>query len=65
MPQRIVVAVGGGEAIDLGTFRLNPGEPMFVLARSIHGRLYAHAIGGERVDLTAPEPSAAAAAPTP
>jgi hypothetical protein len=48
-PVCVAVGVSGGETVELGTFRLTRGETMFVLARSINGRVYAHAIGGERV----------------
>jgi len=48
-PVRVAVGLLGGETIELGTFRLTRGETMFVLARSINGRVYAHAIGGERI----------------
>lgn len=48
-PVRVAVGVLGGETTELGTFRLTRGETMFVFARSIDGRIYAHAIGGEQV----------------
>ena len=48
-PVRVAVGVLGGATVDLGAFRLTRGETMFVLARSINGRVYAHAIGGERL----------------
>ncbi|HUR29021.1 MAG TPA: hypothetical protein VM509_12600 [Planctomycetota bacterium] len=40
----------GGESRVLGRFELAPGETMFVLARALGPRLYAHAIGGARRD---------------
>lgn len=48
-PVRVAVAVDGGQALELGTFRLTRGETMFVFARAIRGRIHAQAIGGERV----------------
>lgn len=48
-PVRLVVGVDGGGAVDLGAFQLTPGETMFVLARSIQGRVHAHAVGGEPI----------------
>ena len=47
----------GGERVDLGRFRLDPGETMVILARTVGRQLYAHPIGGERV---VPEPLAVA-----
>ncbi len=49
----------GGESIELGTFDLAPGETIFVLARSLGPRLYAHVLGGRQVDLSTPEPQVA------
>jgi hypothetical protein len=48
-PVRLAVGVLGGETVELGTFRLVREETMFVVARAINGRVYAHAIGGERL----------------
>jgi len=42
----LVVEAEGGESRPLGRFRLEPGETMIVLARSLGGRVHAHAIGG-------------------
>lgn len=39
----------GGEARALGTFELEAGETMFVLARTIGTRLYAYPVGGRRI----------------
>jgi hypothetical protein len=39
----------GGQSCDLGAFELEPGETLFILARTLDGRLYAHAIGGRPV----------------
>lgn len=39
----------GGEAVELGAFELQEGETMVILARTLDGRLYAHAIGGTPV----------------
>jgi hypothetical protein len=49
----------GGETVDLGRFELQPGETMFVFARSIETRLFAYPVGGKRVEAAvepAPEP---------
>jgi len=40
----------GGENLVLGTFELEPGETLVVLARTLGSRLYAYPIGGLRVD---------------
>jgi hypothetical protein len=47
----------GGERRSLGRLRLEPGETVIVLARTLGTSLYAHTIGGERLD--APDPSQA------
>jgi uncharacterized protein len=39
----------GGECVVLGSFELEKNETMFVLARTLGTRLYAHAIGGNNV----------------
>ncbi|MFN0007601.1 MAG: hypothetical protein ACKVXR_06810 [Planctomycetota bacterium] len=39
----------GGEARDLGRFELEPGETMFILARTVETRLYAYPVGGRRI----------------
>ncbi len=44
----------GGPTIDLGTFELEAGETMFVFARTIGTRVYAHPVGGVRVEADAP-----------
>lgn len=51
----------GGETRGLGTFDLEPGETMFVFARSIETRLFAYPVGGRRVETpaAAPEPEGA------
>ena len=41
---------GGAAGVDLGTFELEPGETMFVFARSLGSRLYVHPVGGHRID---------------
>jgi len=50
-----VVVAGSGERRVLGTYELEAGETMIVLARDLGGKLYPHAIGGLRVDAPAPE----------
>lgn len=55
----------GGHSTALGTFELEPGELMFVLARTIDRRLYAHPIGGRPVQARPAEDlEALGAAPT-
>lgn len=39
----------GGESIDLGTYELDPGETVLILARTIGTRLHPHVIGGKPV----------------
>jgi hypothetical protein len=48
-----LTAVGGDTAF-LGAFELEPGETMFVLARTAGGRVYAHAVGGRPVPAQEP-----------
>jgi hypothetical protein len=36
----------GGERVDLGRFRLDPGESMVILARTVERRLFVYPIGG-------------------
>lgn len=47
-PTNISVAAGVN-AEDLGFFELTPGETVFLLARTLGGRIYVHVIGGARV----------------
>ena len=44
-----------GQSVDLGTFRLEAGETLIVLARTLGRQVYAHSLGGELVDPAAPE----------
>ncbi|NUP95706.1 MAG: hypothetical protein HUU28_06030, partial [Planctomycetaceae bacterium] len=70
----VTLSAVGGETLELGRYRLERGETLFVIARSLGSRLYAHAIGGVRLDLppdgptplldSAPESPAGAPAPT-
>jgi uncharacterized protein len=46
----LVLDAEGGSSVALGTFELAPGETLIVLARSLGSRVYAHAIGGRRLD---------------
>ncbi len=45
----LTLEVQGGDALTLGNFELAPGEIVFVLARSLGPRVYAHVIGGDPV----------------
>jgi hypothetical protein len=47
----IAVSARGGEQCVLGAFELAQGETMFVFGRTIGSRLYAHPVGGRRVDV--------------
>lgn len=55
----------GGESVQLGTFELEPGETLVVIARSLGPNVYAHAIGGKPVDPTAGAPAPALTPATP
>lgn len=46
----VVLAALGGERAGLGTYELEAGETMFVIARSVHSRLYTEVLGGLQVD---------------
>lgn len=50
----------GGPTVGLGTYELEAGETLIVLARSVEQRLYVQALGGQRLDLPA-DPGAALA----
>ena len=50
----IHVTALGGEAKTLGSFELEQGETMFIIARTIETRLYAYPVGGRGVDAAAP-----------
>jgi hypothetical protein len=52
----------GGERVSLGTYDLEPGETMFVFARTIGPRLFAHPVGGKRCE---DEPASVPAGSTP
>lgn len=48
----------GGQFQDLGVFELEPGETLFLLARTVGATLHVHSIGGRYVDAEpAPEPN--------
>jgi hypothetical protein len=51
----------GGEDVDLGEVELQSGEWVFVIARSIDTRLYAHRLGGTAVGAGLGDPPAGAA----
>jgi len=46
-------SLGGGYS-PLGTYDLEPGETLIVLARSFDQQLFAHVLGGRRIDLPTP-----------
>jgi len=47
----------GGETHALGSFELEPGETMFILARTVGGRLYVHVVGGHPLRAPGPDPT--------
>ena len=49
----LALVADGGERVQLGTFELEPGETMFVFARTIGARVFAYPIGGKRTDAVA------------
>jgi hypothetical protein len=57
----------GGEEQSLGTFELESGETMFVIARTIGPKLYVHPIGGKVISSgsTTPPTTAPTSTPTP
>jgi hypothetical protein len=55
----------GGQTVQLGSFELEPGETLIVIARSLGPTVYAHAIGGKPVDPTAGAPAPAQPSATP
>lgn len=62
------IAADGGESVNLGTYEFERGETMFVFARTIGTRLFAHPVGGRRITGLAPsespdQPAAEAKAP--
>lgn len=46
----LALEAAGGDRVRLGRFGLEAGETMFVLARTLDRRIYAHAIGGILLD---------------
>ncbi len=54
----LVLTAAGQPSKSLGRFELAPGETMFVMARTLRRRLFAHAIGGNPVPLTPPSAEA-------
>jgi hypothetical protein len=55
----LVLRALGGSRVPLGAFELEAGETMFIFARSLGTRLYAHPVGGLRIEPGQPAPSAA------
>ena len=50
----------GGERVELGTYELERGETLVVIARTLGTRLYAYPIGGRRIDQEQAVPAAEA-----
>jgi hypothetical protein len=59
------VAAPGAPACALGTFDLEPGETMFVVARTVGPHVYAYPIGGRRPPSETPSAAPEAAATSP
>jgi hypothetical protein len=59
----ISVSAIGGQHVAVGTYELEPGETMILLARTVGGLLTVHPIGGLRVDEPLPTPVGSAVAP--
>ncbi|MEW6072264.1 MAG: hypothetical protein AB1726_06650 [Planctomycetota bacterium] len=57
-----ILEARGGSSRPLGTFELEPGETLVVLARSVGTDLYAHVIGGRPVEPLPAAPAAEGAA---
>lgn len=51
----LTLRVTGGDSVSLGTIELVPGETMFVFARTLGSRVYAHPIGGKLIEPEEPE----------
>ncbi len=56
---RFALEAVGGETCELGSFELEAGETMIVLARTVGPRLFAHPIGGRPIDAARAEPALA------
>ena len=55
----IVLDAAGGASVSLGAYELEPGETLFVLARTLSTRVHAHVIGGGAVVAAGPVPQPA------
>ncbi|MDG1491098.1 MAG: hypothetical protein P8R43_04350, partial [Planctomycetota bacterium] len=49
------LATDAGAAVELGSFRLQREETMFILARALQSGITAHVIGGEKLPVPSPE----------
>lgn len=61
----LALTAEGGERVELGTFTLEPGETLFVLARTLGTRVYPHVIGGRSPAAASLPEEVQAATPTP
>ena len=52
---RIEVRAQGGSSLDLGEYELIPGETMFIIARTLGGRIFTHTVGGSLIPADLPE----------
>jgi hypothetical protein len=57
---RLTLTALGGDRRELGQFEFEPGETVFVLARTVDRSLFAHVVGGRPLDDRSPAPSAPA-----
>jgi hypothetical protein len=54
----LTVTAQGGEAVPLGVFELEPGETMFLIARTLRRRLHVQVLGGNPLTTNQPTPAA-------
>lgn len=59
----LVLRAVGGDSVPLGTYEFEPGETLFIYARTLGHRLHAHVVGGSPVQSPDPEPPVEAAHP--
>ena len=49
-PHQLVLTALGGERVALGTYELERGETLFVIARTLHSRVHAEVLGGRLIE---------------
>lgn len=55
-PVDLTLEAPGAARVALGAFELEPGETLFVFARTLDRRLYAHVIGGQPLEISTTNP---------